>query len=173
MVCPHVAPSRTGASELQRAAPCQADPAEAVGGAIDTRPPTLRWFGPPRLRLLAEASVAGEVDGLTSMPRVLQAVDSGAAPRCLQSLLIRGGGPQTFMFQRPRSNSDRCRGRRIGPRAVGGGAFLPLRRRIGVEQPPSWWAPSVQPPSRAHRAARRRSPRCYPKCNLLSSELPS
>jgi hypothetical protein len=58
-------------------------------------------------------------------------------------------------------------------RSGGGGAFPPLRRRIGVEQPPSWWAPSVQPPSRAHRAARRRSPRCYPKCNLLSSELPS
>jgi hypothetical protein len=40
-----------------------------------------------------------------------------------------------------------------------------------VEQPPSWWAPSVQPPSRAHQAARRRSPRCAPNVRSCPQSL--
>jgi hypothetical protein len=40
-------------------------PPEAVGEATDSRPPILRRFRLPRLRLPAETPVAGEIDGLS------------------------------------------------------------------------------------------------------------
>jgi hypothetical protein len=45
-VRPRMAPSRTGASESQRAAPAKLT-LEAVGGASGTRPPAFRWLQPP------------------------------------------------------------------------------------------------------------------------------
>jgi hypothetical protein len=60
-------PARSPAGRAPRVAKCHAPPScppEAVGGAAISRSPTLRWSGLSRLRLLAEASVTGEVDGL-------------------------------------------------------------------------------------------------------------
>jgi hypothetical protein len=53
-----------------------------------------------------------------------------------------------------------------------GSVLSPLKRLIEAEQPLSWRAPSVQPPSRARRGARRKSPWCAPKCKPSSSERP-
>jgi hypothetical protein len=64
---------------------------EKVGGAAGARPPALRWLRPPRLRLPAEVPVTGEFVRLGVDAK--RAADGGAAaPRRLQSLLIRGGG---------------------------------------------------------------------------------
>jgi hypothetical protein len=87
-----VEPSSTGASGSQRAAPRQADPLRRS----EERPAPVRqlYDGSDhpdsdslqrrRLRVKSMESV--------SMPSVPQAVDSDAAPRHLQSLLIRGSG---------------------------------------------------------------------------------
>jgi hypothetical protein len=52
-----------------------------------------------------------------------------------------------------------------------GSVLPPLRRRIEAEQPSSWRAPNVQPPSRACRNAQRRSLGCAPRCKSSSPEL--
>jgi hypothetical protein len=72
----------------------------------------------------------------------------------------------------PRVNPGRRRSE-DQPSSSWGSAAPPSRRRIEVGQPPSWLAPSVQPPSGACRAARRRSPGCAPRCKFSSSEPPS
>jgi hypothetical protein len=54
-----------------------------------------------------------------------------------------------------------------------GSVLLRLRWRTKEEQTPSWRDPSKQPPSRARRVARRRSPGCAPKCKFSSSVHPS
>jgi hypothetical protein len=125
MVHPHVAPNRTGASKLQRAVPHQADPPEAVGGVTSPRPPTFRRFRPPRLGLAAEASVTGEVDGLSV--DIERAAGGGFQRRPTAPTVItypgwRSPGCSCFPRRRwgSRTNPDRCRGWRISPRVDGG-----------------------------------------------------
>jgi hypothetical protein len=85
-----MAPSGTGAPESQRSAPRQADPPEKVGGAAGVRSLALRLLRPSRLRLPAEALIAGKSLDSASTQSAPQAAKPGAAPRRLQSLLIRG-----------------------------------------------------------------------------------
>jgi hypothetical protein len=92
MVCPRVAPSQTGASESQRAAPRQADPPRWS----EERPAPVRQLYdgsdcPDSDSLQRRRSRAKSMDSV-SMLSATQAVDSGTAPWCQQSLLIRGGG---------------------------------------------------------------------------------
>jgi hypothetical protein len=51
-----------------------------------------------------------------------------------------------------------------------GSTLLTLRQRVEAEQPSSQRARSVQPPSKARRAARRKSLGCAPRCKFSSSE---
>jgi hypothetical protein len=90
-VRPRVAPSRTGTSESQRATPSQADPPRR-SEERSARVPQL-FDGSDHTdsdSLQRRRSRARSTDSAT--PSVPQAVDSGASPRRLQSLLIRGGG---------------------------------------------------------------------------------
>jgi hypothetical protein len=103
----------------------QADPPEAVGGATSSRPPTFQWFRPPRLGLTAEASIAGEVDGLGFDAE--HAAGGGFRRRPAAPSVVTYPGRQSPIhscfprrWRGPRTNPDRCRGRRISPRAVGG-----------------------------------------------------
>jgi hypothetical protein len=87
-----MAPSRTGASESQRAVPRQADPLRRS----EERPAPVRQLfdgsnRPNSDSLQRRRSRAKSTDSALT-PSVLQAVDSGVAPRRLQSLLIQGGG---------------------------------------------------------------------------------
>jgi hypothetical protein len=85
--------------------------------------------------------------------------------------------PRTFMFpSSPAGAKDQPRPLQRSedqPTSGQGSVLPPLRRRIEAEQPPSWRAPSMLPLSRAHQAARRRSPECAPKCKSSSSEPPT
>jgi hypothetical protein len=55
---PMVDPLSCGAAEAR--APFSRS-SEEVGGAAGVRTPALRWLGPPRLQLPAEASVSGKI----------------------------------------------------------------------------------------------------------------
>jgi hypothetical protein len=107
-----------------------------------------------------------------------QEAASGAAPRRLQSLLIRGGRVPDVHVSLIAGGSQ---GSIPAVAEVGGSAPVQLgersaassRRWIEVGQPPSRRAPSVQPPSRTHQAAWRISPGCAPRCKFLSLESPS
>jgi hypothetical protein len=99
-------------------------PPEAVRGAPGSRPPTLRWFRPPRLRILVEASVAGEVDGLGIDAQ--RATDGGFWRRPAAPAVVtypRQWSPRRSCVPRhrrgPRSNPGRRRGRRIIPKRSG------------------------------------------------------
>jgi hypothetical protein len=154
-------PARSPAGRAPRVAKCHAPPScppEAVRGAAISRSPTLRWSGPSRLRLLAEAPVTGEVDGLCRRrARRRQWIPVPLRGACSR-YLSRAAEPWTFtcpsspagakVQPRPSQRSE------DQPLCGQGSGLSPLRRRFGVEQPPSWRAPSVQPPSRARRAAR-------------------
>jgi hypothetical protein len=171
-----VAPSRTGASELQRAAPRQADP------------PRRSEERPTPVRQLFESSDRPDSDSLqrhwlrvksmdsASTPSASQVVESGADPRRLQSLLIRGGGApdvHVSLVTGGGQESTPTIAEAEGSALEQMSALPPLRWRIEEEQPPSWRARSVQPPSRARRAARRSSLGCAPKCKLSSLVHPS
>jgi hypothetical protein len=98
---------------------------KAVGGAIGSHPPTFQRFRPPRLGLFAEASVAGEVDGLGVDAEC--AAGGGFWCRLVVPVVVtylgrRSPGRSRFPLHRrgPRTNPDCRRGRRISPRAVGG-----------------------------------------------------
>jgi hypothetical protein len=176
MVRLRVEPSRTGASRPQSAAPCQADPRgsrrsvqlpSANSTMVSTAPTPTPCRGPDRgrsRRTLRQRRVRRRW-WIPVPPR-------GACSRYLS------GAAEPRMFTCPSSPA----GAKVQPRPSqrledqppsNRESALPLRRQIEVEQPPSWWAPSVQPPSRAHQAAWQRSPGCAPKCRLLSSEPPS
>jgi hypothetical protein len=90
-VRPRVAPSRTGASESQRAAPRQTDPPRRS----ECQAPVCQLFDgsdrPNSDSLQRHRSRAKSTDS-ASTPSALQVVDSCTAPRRLRSLLIRGGG---------------------------------------------------------------------------------
>jgi hypothetical protein len=91
-VRPRVAPSRTGASESQRAAPRQTNPPRR---SEECPAPVHQLFDgsdhPNSDSLQRHRSRAKSTDS-ASTPSALQVVDSCAAPRRLRSLLIRGGG---------------------------------------------------------------------------------
>jgi hypothetical protein len=92
VVRPHVAASGTGAPEAQRAPPRQADPPRWS----EERPtPTRHLFDgsdrPDSDSLQRRQSRVRSTDS-ASTPSVPREADSGAAPRRVQSLLIRGGG---------------------------------------------------------------------------------
>jgi hypothetical protein len=92
VVRPHVAPSGTGAYELQRAPPRQADPSRW----LEEQPAPVRQLfdgsdRPDSDSLQRRQSRARSTDS-TSTPSVPQEADSSAASWRLQSLLIRGGG---------------------------------------------------------------------------------
>jgi hypothetical protein len=94
MVLPRVAPSGTGASETQRAPPRQADPPPPRRSEERAAPVRQLYDGsdrPDSDSLQRRQSRVKSTDS-ASTPSAPQAVDSSAAPRRLQSLLIRGGG---------------------------------------------------------------------------------
>jgi hypothetical protein len=72
--------------------PAKRRPHEKVGGAAGFRPLALRWLRPPRLKLLAEAPVAGKVVGLGIDAERTAGGGVWRRPPRLQSLLIQGGG---------------------------------------------------------------------------------
>jgi hypothetical protein len=122
-VRPHVAPSRTGASESQRAAPRQADPQggrrsdQLLSANFSTVPTT-------RIRTPVEVSVAGEADGLGV--DVERATGGGfrhrpAVPAVITYLGQRSPGCSCFPrhWRGPRTNPIRCRGQRISPERSG------------------------------------------------------
>jgi hypothetical protein len=176
-VLPRVAPSGTGASEAQRVTPRQVDPLRQS----EERPTLIRQL----------------FDGLTAPTRTpCRGVDRKQSrrtrrrcraryrrwiPASLRGVCSRylSGVAEPRMFTFPSSPA----GAKVQPRppqrpdnqppSGRGSKLLPLRRPIEAEPPLRWWAPSVQPPSRACRAARRRSSGCTPRCKLSSSELPS
>jgi hypothetical protein len=120
-VRPHAAPSRTSTSEAQRAAPRQADPPRRS----EERPAPVRQLfdGTDRLDLdsLQRRQSRAKSTDSTSTSSVPHVMDSGAAPRCLQSLLIRGGGaPDVHVSLVAGGGQDPTPVRRISPRAVGG-----------------------------------------------------
>jgi hypothetical protein len=93
-VCPCVAPSGTGASEPQRTTPRQADPDPLR--RLEERPASTRQLydgsdRPDSDSLQRRRSRAKSTDS-ASTPSAPQVAESGAAPRHMQSLLIRGGG---------------------------------------------------------------------------------
>jgi hypothetical protein len=91
-VRPRVVPSGTGASEMQRSAPCQADPTRQS----EEHPSFTRqlYDGPDRpdsdslQRRRSRRRSSDSVSTLSAPP----AAEPSAAPRRLQSLLIQGGG---------------------------------------------------------------------------------
>jgi hypothetical protein len=91
MVRPRVAPSRTGASKSQRAAPRQAEPPRRS----EERPAPIHQLydgsDRPNSDSLQRRRSWGKSTDSESTPSTPQVVDFGAAPRRLQSLLIRGG----------------------------------------------------------------------------------
>jgi hypothetical protein len=154
-VRPRVAPSRTGTSESQRATPSQADPPRR-SEERSARVPQL-FDGSDRTdsdSLQRRRSRARSTDSAT--PSVPQAVDSGASPRRLQSLLIRGGGAPnvhvSLIAGGARDQPQLWRRPEDQPPSGRGSAAPPSRWRIEVGQLPSWQTRSVQPPSRARRA---------------------
>jgi hypothetical protein len=91
VVCPLVEPGGTGALEAQRDPPRQADP---LRQSEERQAPTHHLFDdsdrPNTDSLQRRRSRARSTDS-TSTSSTPQKADSGAAPRCLQSLLIEGG----------------------------------------------------------------------------------
>jgi hypothetical protein len=87
-----VAPSGTGASESKRSAPLQADPPRRS----EERPTSARKFydgsDHPDSDSLQRRRSRGKSSDSASTPSAQQAVEPGATPWRLQSLLIRGGG---------------------------------------------------------------------------------
>jgi hypothetical protein len=171
-----VVSSRTGASESQKAAPRQA------------HPPRRSEERPAPVRLLYDSSDRPDSDSLQRRRSPDEVDGLGIDAECAAGggfwRLLAASAVVTYPGRRsprcsrfpcrqwgPRIDPGRRRGRRISPQAVGE-RIAPLRRRIEEELPPSRRAPSVQPPSWAHRAARRRSPGCAPKCKFSSSERP-
>jgi hypothetical protein len=125
VVRPHVAPSGTSAPEAQRASPRQADPFEAVGGAASSNAPSLRRLRPPRLRLLAKAPVAGEVDELGVDAECAAGGRSWRRPATLSVVDYPGRwSPRRASFphcrQGPRAIPFRGGGQKDNPRAAGG-----------------------------------------------------
>jgi hypothetical protein len=84
MVCSRAAPSRTGAPEPRRPVPRQVNPPRRS----KERPSSARqlYDGSERRRSRGKSS------DLASMPSAPPVAEPSAAPRHLQSLLIRGGG---------------------------------------------------------------------------------
>jgi hypothetical protein len=101
-------------------------------------------------------------------------MDSASTLSMPQSLLIQGGGATDvdifLVAGGAKGRSRPWRRSEDQPPSGWGSAAPPSRRRIEVEQPLSWRAPSALPPSRARRAARRRNPGCAPRCKLSSFE---
>jgi hypothetical protein len=174
-VLPRMAPSRTGTSESQRTTPLHADPPRRS----EERPAPARQLydgsDRPDSDSLQRHRSWGQSTNSASTPSAPQAVESGAAPRRLQSLLNRGGGaPDVHVPSSSVGAKDQLQPlqRPEGQPPSGSGSVLPsLRRQTEAEQPPSRRARSMQPPSRARRAARLRSPGCAPRCKFSSSDL--
>jgi hypothetical protein len=91
MVRARAEPSGTGVTGSRSAAPRQADPPEAVGGAAGAGHLYDGSDRPNSDSLQRRRSRAKSTDS-ASTPSVPQAVDSSAALRRMQSLLFRGGG---------------------------------------------------------------------------------
>jgi hypothetical protein len=106
-VRPRMALSRTGASELQRVAPCQADPPRRS----EERPaPVCQLFDGsdrPDLDSLQRRRSRAILTDSASTLSAPQAVDSGTTPRHLQSLIIRGGGAPDVHVSHVVSGSQR------------------------------------------------------------------
>jgi hypothetical protein len=131
MVRPRVAPSGTSASKSWRAPPRQADPLRRS----EERTASVRQLfdGSDRLdsnSLQRHRSRARSTDS-ASTPSAPQEVDSGAAPWCLRSLLIRGGGELDVHVSL----------------VIGGAKGQPRLWRRPEDQPPSGRG-SIAPPSR-------------------------
>jgi hypothetical protein len=154
----HVEPNGTGVTGSRSVAPRQADPPRrseerpVPAGHLYDGSDRLDSNSLQRCRSRAKSTDSAST---SSAPQV---VDSGAALRRLQSLLIRGGRARTSMSPSSSTGAkDQPRPSQTPedqPPSDQGSALPPLRRRFGVEQPPSRWAPSVQPPSKAHRDTR-------------------
>jgi hypothetical protein len=152
-----VVPSGTGASEMQRSAPCQADPARRS----EERPSFARQLydgsdHPDSDSLQRRPSRRRSSDSV-SMPSAPPAAEPSAAPRHLQSLLIQGGGaPDVHVSHVTGRGHDltlvvaEAGGQPLSKR---GSVLPPSRKRSEAGQPPSWLARSTQPPSRARWAA--------------------
>jgi hypothetical protein len=172
-----VEPRRTGASGSQRATPRQANPPRRS----EERPaPVCQIYNgsdrPDSDSLQRRRSRAKLTDS-ASTPSTPQAVDSNAAPRRLQSLLIQGG-------RAPDVHMSLVSGGGQGPTltVVEAGGSAPERsgeRVAAVEAADrSGAAPELAGSKRAaHEQASsgrlRRSLGCAPKCKLLPSDPPS
>jgi hypothetical protein len=152
-VCPRVAPSGTGASESQRSAPRQADPLSRS----EERPASARQlydgFDRPDSDFLQRRRSRGKSSDSVSTPSAPRAAELSAAPRRLQSLLIRGSGA-------PDVHVSLVAGGDHSPTpavAEAGGqppskqrcVLSPARWQTEAEPLPSWRAQSAQPPSMA------------------------
>jgi hypothetical protein len=137
-VRPRVAPNGTGASESQRSTPCQANPPRRS----EERPVCARqlYDGSDCLDSdsLQRRRSRGKLSNTASTLSAPQAAESGAAPRRLQSLLIRGGGaPDVHVSLVTRGGQEPT------PAIAGTGGSAPERmgERVAtvkaVEQPPS------------------------------------
>jgi hypothetical protein len=107
-------------------------PSETVGGAASSSPLALRRLRPPRLELLAEASIVGEADRLNVDAEGAVGGEfrcRPAAPLVIAYLGRRSLGCACFprRWRGPRADPGRGRGLKISPRAAGGAQ----RRRQG------------------------------------------
>jgi hypothetical protein len=176
-VRPHVASSRTGASESQRTAPCQADPR---GGRRSVRRLSASFMMALTAPTWIPCNGAGHGGSRRTRrrhracrKRWILARPCGVCSRYLSG----AAEPRTFTFPSlPAGAKDQpwpSQRSEDQPLSERGSVLSPLRRRVKAEQPPSWQAPSEQPLTRSRRATRRRSPGCAPKCKFLSSVHPS
>jgi hypothetical protein len=112
-------PSRTGAPELQRCAPCQTDPLRWSEERSVSVCQLYDGSDRPDSNSLQRRRSRGRSSDSATTPSAPPAAESSAAPRCLQSLLIRGGGAGCSCApcrrRGPWAKPGHCGGRRNSP----------------------------------------------------------
>jgi hypothetical protein len=160
-------PSDTDASEPQRSAPRQVDPPRRSEELPAPARQLCVGSDRPDSDSLQRCRSRGNLSDSASTPSVPPVAEPSAAPRRLQSLLIRGGGAPdvhvslvtggghgpTRPLRRPGCQPQSERGRVLPPLRWWVEAESLLRRRARNAQPPRRRVQSAQPPSRARRTA--------------------
>jgi hypothetical protein len=149
-------PSGASASESQRSAPRQADPPRRSEERPTSACQLYDGSDRPDSDSLQRRWSRGRSSDLVSTSSAPPVAEPSAAPRSLQSLLIRGGGAPDVHVSLITSGGHGptpavAEARGTTPEHMGR-VLPPLRRRVEAEQRPRRRARDVQSPSRARSA---------------------